>query len=243
MPILIISDVHANLSALDAVLADAGDFGQVWFLGDLVGYGPDPAECLARLRSLPDVVALMGNHDAAVSGLIHLSAFNETARQAIRWTQSQLTNEHLAFLEKLPLTVQVRDHITLAHGSPRQPMWEYILDASAAWENFHILQTDFCFVGHSHLPSIFQQLVDRQEIRIRVPTLGEKLKLSPRMIINPGSVGQPRDHDPRAAYALLHEESMTLEFRRVAYDIAAVQRRMKDAGLPERQIIRLQEGW
>ncbi len=243
MQTLIISDIHANLTALEAVLSDAGEFDQVWFLGDLVGYGPDPNECIVRVRALPHLVALMGNHDAAALGHLNLAAFNATARQAVYWTQKNTTAENLAYLESLPAMTIASDDVTLAHGSPRQPVWEYILDARTAWENFQVLNTDYCFVGHSHLPSMFY-LPDRERrIELVVPEPNTSYELSPRMIINPGSVGQPRDRDPRAAYALLDTDHLVVEFRRVDYDILAVQERMQAAGLPERHIVRLKDGW
>ncbi len=243
MRVLIISDIHANLTALEAVLADAGEFDQVWFLGDLVGYGPDPDDCIARVRELPHLVALMGNHDAAALGHLNLAAFNVTARQAVYWTQKNTTAENLAYLESLPAMTIASEEITLAHGSPRQPVWEYILDARTAWENFQVLDTAYCFVGHSHLPSLFFLSDGKKRVELVVPEPNASYELTPRMIINPGSVGQPRDRDPRAAYALLDTDQQMIEFRRVDYDIPAVQERMQAAGLPERHIVRLTEGW
>jgi diadenosine tetraphosphatase ApaH/serine/threonine PP2A family protein phosphatase len=243
MRILLISDIHANLTALEAVLGDAEDFDSVWFLGDLVGYGPDPNECVDRVRALPDLVALVGNHDAATLEQLNTSAFNSDARLAITWTQENLSPENLAFLDQLPAKVQVMDDVTLSHGSPRQPIWEYLLNTDIATENFFFFETPYCFVGHTHLPSIFRLSDGKHQAELFVPQPDSKLELSPRLILNPGSVGQPRDSDPRAAYAVFDLETKIIEFRRVSYDIGAVQERMREAGLPERHIKRLESGW
>jgi predicted phosphodiesterase len=242
MRILVISDIHANLTALEAVLADAEPFDAVWCLGDMVGYGPDPNECIALVRMQPRLLCLIGNHDQAALGMIPLSRFNNEASLAAEWTQAQLTYENRLYLETLPSKITMAP-FTLAHGSPRQPVWEYILDRHTAESNFESFTTDYCLVGHSHLPLIFQRS-DGKGLTLPQPvTWGESMPLVARMILNPGSVGQPRDMDPRSAYALLDDEALTWEARRAAYDIAQVQQRMYRAGLPERQALRLMEGW
>jgi predicted phosphodiesterase len=243
MFVLIISDIHANLTALEAVLQDAGEFDAVWFLGDLVGYGPDPNECVDRLRSLPNLTALVGNHDAAALDQIDLNTFNAEARRAVLWTQENTYQEHLEYLNDLPPKVQVNDEVTLVHGSPRQPVWEYVLNTQIATENFDFFETPYCFVGHSHLPVIFQLSDGASRADLFIPEERQRVKLKPRMILNPGSVGQPRDRDPRASYLFLDYERKEVEYRRVAYNIAAVQARMRDAGLPEHHIDRLNVGW
>ncbi len=243
MRVLLISDVHANLTALEAVLNDAEAYEGVWFLGDLVGYGPDPNECIERIRALPDLVALMGNHDAATLDQLSTDAFNEDARQSVIWTRDALSPESVAYLGELPDKVKVVDDVTLAHGSPRQPVWEYILNAKTATENFFFFVTPFCFVGHTHLPRIFRLSDSRAQADLFVPIENACFELSPRLILNPGSVGQPRDRDPRAAYAIFDLETKMIEFRRVAYDVRGVQERMRQAGLPERHINRLEAGW
>ncbi len=242
MRILIVSDIHANLTALEAVLEAAGKFDAVWCLGDLVGYGPDPNECIARVRELPDLICLLGNHDAAALKQIDVDTFNVEARQAIRWTQQTLTPSGLAFLEKLPEKMMI-DHVTLAHGSPRQPVWEYLLDTRTATTNFEHFETPYCFVGHTHLPVLYYLPDESRIARLIVPDAAMTLSLAPRAILNPGSVGQPRDRDPRAAYAIYTPEENTWEYCRVAYDISAVQVRMEAVGLPERHIQRLTAGW
>lgn len=242
MRILVCSDIHANLTALDAVLADAGPVQAVWCLGDVVGYGPEPNECIERLRSLPGMECILGNHDAAVLAAIDSDSFNPEARFSILWTQNQLTPANLRFLEGLPEKVVI-GQATLSHGSPRQPVWEYLLDTYSAARSFDFFDTEYCFVGHTHLPVYFQLNGRRQNARLVVPEANGRLALEPRAILNPGSVGQPRDRDPRAAYAIFDDELHTWEFCRVTYDVARVQTRMRAAGLPERHILRLTAGW
>lgn len=242
MKSLVLSDIHANVSALEAVLEDVGDFDAVWVLGDLVGYGPDPNECIEIVRDLPNLICLLGNHDAATLGQINDIAFNPAARQAVRWTRKIITSENLDYLRQLPETHYVGD-ISFAHGSPREPVWEYLLDTRNATENFSFFYTPFCFVGHTHLPTIYLMNNGAYYARLISPENNKIIPMQSRSIINPGSVGQPRDRDPRAAYAVVDQDAMTIEFRRVAYDIQAVQTRMQDAELPERHIQRLVDGW
>jgi diadenosine tetraphosphatase ApaH/serine/threonine PP2A family protein phosphatase len=242
MRILVISDIHANLTAFQAVLSAAGEIDAVWCLGDLVGYGPDPNECITLVRQLPNLICLFGNHDAAALREIDTDSFNPDARMALHWTIQTLTPESTAFLESLPDKV-VADQITLSHGSPRQPLWEYILDTRAATANFEHFETPYCLVGHTHLPVLYY-LPDEQRIaRLIVPDSSMQLTLAPRAILNPGSVGQPRDRDPRAAYAIYDPGQNMWEFCRVPYNISAVQSRMEAAHLPERHIQRLSAGW
>jgi predicted phosphodiesterase len=242
MKTLLISDVHANLTALEAVLADAGSFEATWCLGDLVGYGPDPNECVERIAALPNLQCVMGNHDAAALRRIEIDAFNPEARAALTWTQQRLSAANATFLAERPEMITV-DQITLVHGSPRQPVWEYLLDTRTATANFDHFDTLFCFVGHTHLPVIYYLPDDQRTAHLIVPEDSTQVALAPRAIINPGSVGQPRDRDPRAAYALLDMDDYTCEWHRVVYDVASVQDRMRQAELPERHIVRLTAGW
>jgi predicted phosphodiesterase len=245
MRLLIISDIHANLTAFDTVLAHAsGQWDQVWCLGDVIGYGPDPEACVARLREL-NHISLSGNHDWAVLDKLDISTFNVEARRAIQWTQSQLSTEANDYLQTLPPIAVAPPHFTLAHASPRQPVWEYILDNITAGENFPHFETQFCLVGHTHTPIIYEKT--STDIVARTPLYSQPVYLDQlgenRLIINPGSVGQPRDSDPRAAYAILDLEAMTWEHRRVPYDVEAVQARMRKHDLPERLVLRLEFGW
>jgi len=241
MRILVLSDVHANLTALEAVLAAAGTVDAVWCLGDIVGYGPDPRQCIEVIQSQPNLLCVLGNHDAAALDQIALEAFNYEAQQSIRWLRSELTHAHRGFLESLPDKLVTGD-VTLAHGSPRNPVWEYLLDPFTATENFDSFDTAYCFVGHTHLPLAYVYRSDGQVTR--EPLEGDApLYLTARAILNPGSTGQPRDHDPRAAYAIYDDEQRTWQPCRVAYDVRAVQRRILSAGLPERHAMRLLQGW
>ena len=242
MRTLVISDIHANLIALEAVLADAGGrWDRVWFLGDLVGYGPNPNECVERLREL-EPLALSGNHDWAVLGKLDTDEFNDDARKLVRWTRHELTEENKAYLAGLP-PLHVAAPFTLAHASPRHPVWEYILDLQTALENFEYFQTPACLVGHSHIPALFSLDEVASELNFYLIGHGDTVDMSRgRLIINPGSVGQPRDGDPRAAYALLDDETMVWEFHRVAYDIAETQARMRRHKMPSRLVERLEHG-
>ena len=240
--ILVISDVHANLSALEAVLNDAGDFDEAWCLGDLVGYGPDPNLCVSAISELPRLTCLMGNHDKACLDSLPLEAFNKDARKSILWQKQVLMLENFNFLKKLPEVTVVRDQVSLAHGSPRDPIWEYVLNTLVARLSLAAIKTRWCFVGHSHFQAIFKQNASVDDIQIIVPDPGKRYQLSERCILNPGSVGQPRDRDPRAAYAIFYPETLEWEPRRVEYDISAVQKRILDAGLPHRHAERLSTG-
>jgi predicted phosphodiesterase len=242
MRALVISDIHANLTALDAVLADAGAFDVTWCLGDVVGYGPDPNECIQRVQELPGLVCILGNHDAACLNQIGVSAFNPEARQAIYWTQAILTEKSKVFLANRPETVFDGD-VTLVHGSPRQPVWEYVMDPYVATQNFSFFDTPYCFIGHTHLPICYLLQEEEHTARAVLMEADTLMQLLPRTIINPGSVGQPRDRDPRASYAIYDSEAQTWDYRRINYDIRSVQGRMKAARLPERHIVRLEGGW
>lgn len=242
MRILIISDIHANLNALQAVLSDAGEFDSCWCLGDLVGYGPDPNECTQLVRRLPNLVCLLGNHDAAVINQIDLASFNPEARRALIWTQKILSEDNAEYLRGRPERVEM-ENVTLAHGSPRYPIWEYLLDTRTATQNFDYFDTPFCFVGHSHLPLIFQKREGRLFAEMILPDGPRRYEMIPRAIFNPGSVGQPRDRDPRAAYAIYDTDSQSWDYRRVSYDVAGVQARMLEVELPPRHILRLSAGW
>lgn len=242
MRILVMSDIHANFPALEAVLSAAVTVDAVWCLGDLVGYGPHPNECIERVASLPNLTCLTGNHDAAVTDSRNIDKFNDEAGHAIYWTRRNLTDANLEYLSKLSEMVET-DWVTLAHGSPRNPTWEYIIDPVTAMVNFAFFDTQIALVGHSHLPLAF--IVDKTNDKIdrRLLKAGDVLQLDARAILNPGSVGQPRDHDPRASFGILDPEAMTWELNRVEYDFKATQAALKKAGLPAKLAARLGEGW
>ncbi len=242
MRVLVISDIHANLAAFEAVLADAkGEWDQIWCLGDIIGYGPNPNECVALLRE-HDHVSLSGNHDWAVLGKLDISAFNRVARIAVTWTKQHLTLESVAYLNGLPAQREM-PLFTLAHASPRQPVWEYVLDAETAAVNFDYFKTPYCLVGHTHVPIIYE--ANRKlEVFPSLPDYDNPTQLtSARRIINPGSVGQPRDANPDASYALLDTESLIWQYKRTPYPVEKTQALMRKAEMPDRLVERLAYGW
>ena len=293
MRVLILSDIHANLIALETVLRTAkGHYDTVWCLGDVVGYGPRPNECIELVREQA-TLCVMGNHDWAVLDRpgINVDDFNPNARQAVLWTREVLTLQNRQYLEQL-LVTPVRPlgikELLLTHASPRQPVWEYIETPSVAIENFAIFSEQLCFVGHTHKPAIYlwrlqdddQQDFNTHEIdfsddyagpysdnnsdssdlfendqratssRVTVlclqPQPNSRIQLDVserrRMIVNPGSVGQPRERDVRAAYAIFDTEKRILNYQRVTYPIELTQNQMRAVNLPRRLIDRLSFG-
>ena len=242
MRVLVLSDIHSNLVALDAVLAASGEVDAVWNIGDTIGYGPKPRECLDKMVDLFANPVLVGNHDLACIGEVDISEFNPVAQIASRWTSLQLGLDHRTYLRELP-AITMAQHITLAHGSPRSPVWEYVTSPVIATENFAFFESDTCFIGHTHI-AMYALLRDGAEVaELAALQDGQVLDLlEGRLMINPGSVGQPRDRDPRAAYAVLDTDVGTLTAHRVAYDIAVTQRQMAMANLPEILITRLIHG-
>jgi len=244
MRIAVISDIHANLAAFQAVLKDMGTVDETWCLGDVVGYGPDPNECIELLCKQEPHVCIAGNNDWAALGRLETADFNADAEFAALWTRDHLTPANRAYLESRPERVPKGD-FTLVHGSPRDPIWEYLLSAGAARDNFPLFATPYCFVGHSHIPIIFRQgLAINDSPEIQAGTVSVPINLDQRrLIINPGSVGQPRDGNPDASYVILDTEAHTVTYRRVPYAIEETQERMRQAGLPPRLIARLSFGW
>jgi predicted phosphodiesterase len=242
MRVLVISDIHANLTAFEAVLTDAqNEWDIIWCLGDLIGYGPNPDECVALLRE-HEHISLSGNHDWAVLGKLDIKSFNREARTAIEWTRENIVAETRDYLQKLPPSL-VQGEFTLAHASPRQPVWEYILDPYTASINFEFFNTPYCLVGHTHVPVWFEE-EDIHTIMPHIPNYAKPMQLNhTRLIINPGSVGQPRDSDPRAAYALLDTETKIWIYRRAYYPVHRTQEQMRQHNLPIRLIRRLEHGW
>ncbi len=302
MRVLVISDIHANLVALETVLsAAAGKYDAVWCLGDVVGYGPKPNECVDLVRDKA-ALCVIGNHDWAALDRpgINVDDFNPHARHAILWTQEQLTESSRRYLDALPdkpARPLPAHSLLLTHASPREPVWEYILTPTVALENFAAFDEEICLVGHTHKPAIYawrtqpapsgapdQDPDDDPDdgeplvmvsampraaaaagaegapapqpapsaerivsVSLLQPTPGALIRLEPspaqRLIVNPGSVGQPRDNDARAAYALLDLERNTWRSERVPYPIELTQNQMRAAKLPRRLIDRLSFGW
>ncbi len=246
MRIAILSDVHGNLAALEAVLRHAESQGAIdafWCLGDAVGYGPQPRECLARLQEL-DGLMVAGNHDWAGTGKMGTEEFNPDAATAARWTIDRLGAEDRAYLESLP-EVLLQGEFTLVHGTLRRPIWEYLYSHEAAQAHLERQRTPFGLVGHTHIPMlIFERPQSPNGCEMSFLEDGTIVKLTRerKMVINPGSVGQPRDGDPRAAYAILDMEADTVTPHRVEYHIEATQRLLEAARLPHRLIERLALG-
>ena len=252
----LLSDIHSNLAALEAVLTDFQETGPVdglLCMGDIVGYGPQPNEVIDRLKQY-QLFTIIGNHDMAVMGQLNLADFNRDAIDANVWTRMQLLPENIEWLETLQPLDRFDDRVTLAHGSPSEPVWEYLTTPHGAARNFDAFDTQICFVGHTHLPRVFRlraadtlpaglDLFQTLRVEMRIPEAGEKVELGEsRVIINPGSVGQPRDGDKRAAYAIYDDTAMAVTFHRVAYDISVTQHLMEEARLPDRLIMRLDYG-
>jgi predicted phosphodiesterase len=240
MRVAVLSDIHSNLVALDAVLAHAGTVDAVWQLGDVVGYGPDPDGVVARLIEV-GAVGVRGNHDAAALGGREIGWFNPEARAAAEWTRDVIDGTTRAWLSALPER-HAEARMTLVHGSPRDPIREYISSVGVALENLALLDTDVGLHGHTHIPVAFC-LGSEEDLRVVTPGPGGRLELDgQRALVNPGSVGQPRDGDPDASYLILDPDAATVTWHRVAYDIPAVQAAMRAAGLPGRLADRLAFG-
>jgi diadenosine tetraphosphatase ApaH/serine/threonine PP2A family protein phosphatase len=242
MRVAVISDIHSNLPALEAVLADigAGDPEQVWCLGDVVGYGAQPDECTALVSEVVEV-CLAGNHDLVVRGDLDVRYFAMSAGAAARWTLKKSQPATREFLSGLAPLGQ-SNGVGLYHASPRDPVWEYVLSISQAGECLDVQQQRICLIGHSHVACYFsredggdtvgEQAIDGAELHMQ----------SGEWLVNPGSVGQPRDGDPRAAYLMLDTESWTARFRRVEYPVDEAAKAIVDAGLPRSLADRLYQG-
>jgi diadenosine tetraphosphatase ApaH/serine/threonine PP2A family protein phosphatase len=239
----ILADIHANLAAFKAVLADIkeqGGLDVLWCLGDIVGYGPDPSECIELLRK-QNPTCIAGNHDLGAIGKLDLSYFNPAAAAACRWTAGRLSSAEIQYLGSLPMTA-MRGDFYLAHGSPAEPVLEYVVSTGIAAKNFSFFKERYCLVGHTHAPLAFKQVGVACSSIALSPNIGLVLG-EHRMIINPGGLGQPRDGDPRASYAIYDSEGSMLRLHRVEYDIDATQDKMIKAGLPMSLVSRLQDGW
>lgn len=236
MRIGILGDIHANAEALRAVVAAArGEGVEIWVqVGDIVGYGPEPSLCIDMVRDLGCITCL-GNHDAAVLGMLDTSYFNNFARAAIHWTVPRLRPSDLEFLRSLQLVVK-QPPFTVVHGSLHMPdQFGYVVSAVEAIDSLDQQDTRLCFVGHSHVPAIYLRRDSApQEIHV-VPHSEAEISFRgfDRVLMNVGSVGQPRDEDPRAAYGFVDTEAELACIRRVSYDIVGVQKKIREAGLPD----------
>jgi predicted phosphodiesterase len=248
----VFSDVHSNMEALNAVLEFFEDFevGGYICCGDLVGYGPQPNEVLERIRALPNAHVICGNHDLAVIGRLEVEWFNAYARAAALWTREKLTDASRAYLESLTAKLEGPD-FTMAHGSPRRPPEEYLLSAAQFRDNIEYVSKWPLFIGHSHMPLAFRQDPNAKggvdAMFLEPNQTVETARESPGGLLaptayNPGSVGQPRDHDNRAACALFDSTAQTFRVVRLNYDLAATQEKIRAAGLPEFLAMRLAFG-
>ena len=246
MRILVLSDLHANATALEAVLVASRNRWDVSVcLGDVVGYGPDPNEVTARLRELGTQTS-RGNHDKAVTGLMPTDDFNPIAKAAVDWTRAQIKPEHLEWLASLPQGPLATDGIVLVHGA-FQDEDEYVFTPAQALDGLLDSTGPVTFFGHTHHQGGFSYQDEQLEVLHIRPRSGEAfaaLRIEParRYLLNPGSIGQPRDGDPRAAFAIADLDHQTIEFWRVAYDLGAVQERMRAAKLPEPLVQRIAVG-
>lgn len=245
MRIGIVADIHANLAALVRVLThlkEQGAADHLWCLGDMVGYGPQPNECLDLLRE-HDHLGMPGNHDWGAIGRTEKVLFNEDALFVLNWTIAQLSAPNRAYLDGLVTIREVPDQpFTLVHGSPRDHIWEYLTRPVDASPCFRFFQTPYCLVGHTHVPTIFRRGANNR-VTMTSPRDGEVLALgAERLIVNPGSVGQPRNGDPRTHYAIFDMDANTITFYRREYPIVLTQARMRDLDFPPRLVRRLDVG-
>ena len=242
MRVLLISDIHANPLALQAVLQDAGEVDETWCLGDLVGYGPLPNEALDLLQQIPNLTCVSGNHDQALVSGGGLQNFNPEAQTAITWQKSRLSPQNLSFLKNLPSSATPAPDCFITHASPEDPSWGYILTEEAAERGLANVKERFLIGGHTHYQAFFLQRPGQTAQWCR-HVVGEAAPLHGRAVLNPGSVGQPRDRDPRAAYAIFDPINATFTPCRVQYSIRTVIQQIRECGaLPLKNADRLEFG-
>jgi len=241
----VLSDIHSNYEALRAAIKALEQRGATGYIccGDIVGYGPQPNEVVECVSRLPSLRCVRGNHDLAVLGRMDIQWFNAPAKAAVMYTQKTLTEQNFAWLKELPPIVEEKT-FTVVHGSPRNTAEEYLVTVQQFHDNCSYFTTSPCFVGHSHLPVCF--LMREPVSYVEAGTLGDGQELrtpeGTRSVINPGSAGQPRDQDNRASCGIFDDQRRTFTIHRVKYDIAATQKRIIDAGIPEFLAARLSYG-
>ena len=236
----IISDIHSNLEALQAVLAACRQESveKLFCVGDVVGYGANPSECIDLMGEL-NIACVAGNHDWAVCGLIDYDDFRDEARIAVDWTKKVLSSKYMDFLKSLALTFAT-DEFVMVHGTLSEPgAFHYLYDIARAQETFELMDRTICFVGHTHKPQIF---VKQKDIISLATLMKINLNSAFKYIVNVGSVGQPRDSNPMASFCIYDSDLKCVEIKRVAYDIQAAQKKIMDAGLPQMLALRLSVG-
>jgi Predicted phosphoesterase len=244
MNVAVISDIHANRHALDAVLGAIDEAGvdEIWCLGDAVGYGAYPNECVALLRDRCSVF-LLGNHDLAALEQIDIRTFSPSAAISAHWTRECLSEDAVDTLKGLPGTSSQREGIGLFHASPRDPVWEYVVDSDLAEDNLSFQQERIALIGHSHIALYFTRIEEMARVSSVLAPGGTELEMkSGKWLVNPGSVGQPRDGDPRAAWAELDTASFRTRFHRVEYPVEEAAAAIREAGLPSHLADRLGKG-
>ncbi len=244
MLVAAISDIHANLPALESVLADIDSTGveEIWFLGDAVGYGAQPSECLKLIDSRCSV-SLLGNHDLAALGEIDISTFSPGAARSALWTREKLTPEDSDLLREIGQASGSREGFGLYHASPRDPVWEYVVDADLAADNLDAQTERIALIGHSHIALYFNRADQTSETSSVLGSEGSSIDLAEgEWLVNPGSVGQPRDGDPRAAWLELDTTAPKATFHRVDYPIETAAESIREAGLPGHLADRLYQG-
>ena len=233
MTIGIISDIHGNKEALDVVLNELQNTEQIFCLGDIVGYGADPIYCIEKMKEM-GCVCIKGNHEGAIAGELDLFYFNDEARQSLKWTNKQLNCQNYNYLTALPGKINITKHMLGVHGSPRQPLWEYILDQQTAEEIFNKFGFKACFVGHSHIAGYFTFHREDKVIRYFDAIAGAEFFLDDKhsYIINCGSVGQPRDGNPQTCFVTFNSEEGVISIKRIGYPIIKAQNKINEACLP-----------
>jgi predicted phosphodiesterase len=243
MKIGIISDIHSNFEAISSVLKNTKEIDEFICLGDIVGYGPDPNDCIEKIRDL-NCRCVAGNHDFAAAGKLDINYFNDTARTAILWTSFQLKKENLNFLKSLKKIVKLKNNVIAVHGSPQNPLLEYILDKTTAISIFSKYSFKILFVGHSHLSGYFSFNENNKQVDYKNLSNGGYIDISKnkRYIINCGSVGQPRDGNSQASYGIYDLKYNTINIYRVSYPVHLTQDKIINAGLPRSLADRLSYG-
>ena len=235
MKIAVISDIHANLAAMEVVLAEIDRLGadRIWCLGDVAGYGPFPNESIVALTDYP-LEAVAGNHDLGVVGVIETDGFNQDGRDAVIWQRPRMEEAALRYLRGLSLREKVSETVTLVHGSPRDPVWEYLYTVREARESFAAMTANTVFFGHTHVPIVFRR-DSGGEVEAVFPRPGERMITGKNYawMINPGSVGQPRDGDPRASFLIYDDEDRAITYHRLEYDVGVTRDAIRRFGLPQ----------